>query len=98
MELQQVCFLHFISLISKLALGLTRASLTYMGPNFEGMDPGDAGLGRVVPFGIEQISDFLVVDLHVGHLDSEALLLSLLFLRSFEQSAAQSRNQARLVP
>lgn len=52
---------------------------------------------EVIPFGVEQISNLLVVDLHVGHLDGEALLLLLFLLGSFEQSAAEARDQARLV-
>lgn len=50
-----------------------------------------------LPFGIQQVSDLLVVDLHVGHLDGEALLLPLFLLRSLKQGAAQPRNQARLL-
>lgn len=53
--------------------------------------------GRVLsPFGIEQISDSLVVDLHVGDLDSEALSLSLLMDDALKQRAAEARNKAGL--
>lgn len=52
----------------------------------------------VVPFGIKQISDSLVVDLHVGHLNSEAFFFPLFLLCSFKQSTAKSRNETWLVP
>lgn len=53
--------------------------------------------GRVhSPFGIKQISDFLIVDLHVGDLDSEALSFFLLLGGSLEQRAAEARDKTRL--
>lgn len=48
------------------------------------------------PFGIKQISDFLIVDLHVGDLESEALSLFLLKGGSLEQRAAEARDKTGL--
>lgn len=52
---------------------------------------------EVIPFGIEQVPDLLVVDLHVGNLNREALLLPLFLLGPVKQSTAQARNQTGLV-
>lgn len=53
--------------------------------------------GVLSPFGIEQISDFLIVDLHVGDLDSEALSFSLLANGALEQRAAEARDKTGLL-
>lgn len=49
------------------------------------------------PFGVEQVSDFLVVNLHVGDFHREALALLRLLHSPVEQGAAEARNQTRLL-
>lgn len=49
------------------------------------------------PFGVKQVSDLLVVNLHVGDFHREALALLRLLHRPAEQGAAEARNQARLL-
>lgn len=50
-----------------------------------------------VPFGVEEVSDLLVVDLHVGNLHSEALALPNLLANPAEQGAAEPRDQTGLL-
>lgn len=44
------------------------------------------------PFGIQQVADFLVVDLHVGNLDFKNVGLVLLLVDPLKQRAAESRD------
>lgn len=50
------------------------------------------------PFGIQQITDLLIVDLHVGHLHLESMGLVLLSVDPLKQGAAQPGDQTRLLP
>lgn len=52
---------------------------------------------RSSPFRVEQVSDFLIVNLHVGHLHSEALSLTGLLHSPVEQGAAEPGDQTRLL-
>lgn len=45
------------------------------------------------PFGIQQVTDFFIVDLHVGHLYFERVGLVCLFVDPLKQRAAQPRDQ-----
>lgn len=49
------------------------------------------------PFGVKQVSNFLVVNFHVGDLHSEALSLLCLLHSPVEQGATEPRNQTRLL-
>lgn len=49
------------------------------------------------PFGVEQVSDLLVVNLHVGDLHGEALSLAGLRHRPAEQGAAEPGDQTGLL-
>lgn len=44
------------------------------------------------PFGIEQVTDLLIVDLHVGHLNLKSMALILLSVDPLKQRAAESRD------
>ena len=52
---------------------------------------------EVLPLGVEEVSDLLVVDLHVGDLHSEAFLLPLLQQGPLKQGTTQTRDEAGLV-
>lgn len=51
-----------------------------------------------LPFGIEQVTDLLIVDLHKGHLHLKSMALVLLLVDPLKQRAAESRDQTRLLP
>lgn len=44
------------------------------------------------PFGIEQVTDLLIVDLHVGHLHLKSMALVPLSVDPLKQRAAESRD------
>lgn len=56
-----------------------------------------ARLNNSSPFGVEQVSDLLVVDLHVWDLHGEALPLPGLMHDPAEQGAAESRDETGLL-
>lgn len=44
----------------------------------------------LLPFGVKKVSNFLIINLHVGYFDFKALLFTLLFLGPLEESTAES--------